>query len=383
MSKSFRFLSAVLAISLLLGAVQLGAVRTAAAPNTVTAISYADTTSDPGYYLIGNNKIEFKISKTNGYISSIYNKSLAKNFKSETAGVWPFGIRVGNSWKAADITVDSPSEISGVNVSYPDSSSVKLAVNYNNLKYNGDGTYSGVSAAVEYTVADNDEYVNFNVTLHNNSPYQIDTMILCAHGLSASNNHVNETLACPAWDSGYLFKNPVGNSKFDTTKYLAYPGPGLNLLNNQDSLQEAWLDLYASDTNGGIGIAYIDKSKYPMEFWMHRNYPNAMNMAPVFFDPTSILSCNNTGHPMPSTALAAGASFTTDDVIIAPHSGDWHTMADIYRTEYQKVMVNSDGSPDYLTWDQISPKVKSADYVASVMSALQNALYTQLTHKKK
>jgi len=62
--------------------------------------------------------------------------------------------------------------------------------------------------------------------------------------------------------------------------------------------------------------------------------------------------------------LEPGKEYETDDWLLAPHEGDWHRMADIYRGEYERVF---DG--DYLTWHDTAPAVRTMDYY--MLSSLQ------------
>ena len=83
------------------------------------------------------------------------------------------------------------------------------------------------------------------------------------------------------------------------------------------------------------------------------------------------IACDNGGMSFSPTLLnpeirnmtvpvKPGESFDTDEVVIAAHEGDWHRMADIYRTEYQKAFT-ANGKADYLTWNTLSQSVKDTD----------------------
>ncbi len=56
--------------------------------------------------------------------------------------------------------------------------------------------------------------------------------------------------------------------------------------------------------------------------------------------------------------LKPGESFDTDTWLLAAHAGDWHRMADIYRTEYEKAFQG-----DFFNWENTHPLSKSADFI--------------------
>ncbi len=305
--------------------------------NTIKA--YIDMDSDTDDILIGNGRVEFKLDKKTGYMKSIYSKELDYYFKTGRLGNHPFKIQING--KTIAMTADTCNQISHYEVSCLNSNTMKLDVRYDNLR-SIDNTSTGLSTVVSYTIGGMDAYVKFNIFIDNTNGMGTISSMTLAEGLeyTADALHENENFSYVDWYGGFLKQNPheVGCGLHGRKDYPAF---------FIDNVTCGWFDLYSCN-HRGIGIAYINKKQLAMTF----NFNNAgkgFTVYPCFFHR--------------ATGPEKGETFTTDTMIIAAHSGDWHSMADIYRTEYEKAFVDEYKNPDYLRWEDIPEKARNIDYI--------------------
>lgn len=378
------------------------------------ACAHATTTTscvedDGTYYWIANDKIWLQVKKTSGFVVQAHNKATGVDHKSATGGTWPLGLMTGASddrstWKAADITNGTGSTVAtGTPTTGTGNAQLQLAYAGTGFKYN-DNTSTGIAVNVNFAIADGNEYVRVNASLDNaggSAPIRAvyfadggDLRAVKGGGLASS-----ETLVVPKWVGGMQYADPSHNTQLYAEKLLGYPGPGA------DSLTMGWMDVSSANPDnaggapGGIGIAYVNKAKQTMEFRL-KTSASGVSVKPVLLDPKSILDENaqqrawaSLGNPffanivpIPSISVPNGSganhTYVTDDLLIAPHAGDWHAMADIYRKEYQRVMVDGSGNPDYLTWNgtpgvagsAVSDKAKNVDVLKNLFVGLDNVL---------
>ena len=294
-------------------------------------------------YILSNDCIQVGIDASTGYVASIRNVKTGVSHKAADSGAWPFRIELSGGL-AAEITKNTGNRVSSSRV-YSDGDDQVLECVYNDLTA-VNGTATGVKATVHYRLNAADAYFRFDVDFANNGTRTIDKIYLARGG--QLNGGSGASLVIPIWGEMAVWDNPQSQWSAYTLSNpcdMAYPGMGWN------DLEMGFMD-YAN-AEGGIGIAYINKSETTMDFHVSTDGPG-MSMAPVLLAPKALRNVNA------PVRVAPGEQFSTDSVVVAAHTGDWHAMADIYRREFQKAFTQN-GKPDYLTWDTISPKVKETD----------------------
>jgi hypothetical protein len=171
-------------------------------------------------------------------------------------------------------------------------------------------------------------------------------------------DHAHEHLAAPEWYGGAVYDNPHAmlNGPALTGKTMLWPYIG----GSQNSLLAGWVDLYGR--RGGLGIGYIGRSGQIGAFEAAPD-GDGLSLNWRTFDLSGVNTyfgdiANGFAGLYP---LEPGKRYTSDWWIVAPHEGDWHRMADIYRAEYEKEYAG-----EFLTAETISPAVQSADYILPV-----------------
>jgi hypothetical protein len=329
--------------------------------------AYSFISSDSTYYYLQNSKIKITIQKNVGYIYEVRNLISNYSYKT-TAGAWPFKISVGtsstseisNSGTLCKNTVSSATINTGTN------GDEYLEVIYTNLK-NSSSTNMNVKATVRYYINSTDDYMRFNVKFENQGSNAIEQIYLCEGGNLTAGAAATDKLVIPIWGEMAYWTNP--NSAFSaksisSPERMSYPGTGWN------DMEMGFVDL--SGTSGGIGIAYINKTQTHMEFRIAKD-GTGVSLSPSLLN--SELGIN--------TTVTNGQTFQTDNVVIAAHQGDWHRMADIYRTEYQKAFVNVDATPDYLTKETLSQTAKNADFMLRYVETGFNNAYLDVVNTMK
>ena len=319
---------------------------------------FENISQDEENYYLSNSKINVVVDKKTGFIKKVENKITGFINKNGNEGAWPFSMDVGENRNTVEITSQTKNRISKNKfIKLKDSEVLELS--YEDLLYEYNGSSTGISAKISLAIGKQDEYISMNLKIDNSKGTNKISAVRFLQGGILTSGSKEETLTAPVWGGGTLWEKPVENRHFKNGVRLGYPGKDMY------TLESGWLDLH--NNRGGIGVAYINAKSLAMEFSIKSN-GSGIEISPILFEPKGIL-----GRSVP---LEAGEIFTSDTVIIAPHSGDWHTMADIYRKEYQKAFVNQDGTPDYLTWDSISKKVKESDFMVRFFAGLDGELIT-------
>lgn len=309
------------------------------------------------YFVLDNSKIIIKIDKRTGYMSSIENLTSKVNFKDAEKGSWPFEIEFGENNQKSTISKETKNKINSYKA-WDEGDTSYLDLTYNDLKLDWNGSSTGISAVSHFAISKNNEYIKMSTSFDlTNAKGSISSIKYCESGDLKSGGE-NERITAPTWGGGTYWADPVNNTDFKNGVTLGYPGQ------DNKTLECGWIDIHNSDS--GIGIALINKKKMATEFKISSGV--GMNISCVLFNPINI-----TGQNIP---LKKGETFISDEIIIAPHTGDWHTMADIYRAEYEKAFVTKDGKPDYLTWNDISSKVKNTDYMIRYFAGMDGEFVT-------
>ena len=302
-----------------------------------------DTNGDPYYYHINNGNIYVSINKETGYIQDVVNLKTGYRNKQPLSGNWPFKVKING--QPSEINYSTYNRVTTATWSFAGGDSC-LQLTYDNLKDNS-GNYTDVGAVVNYYIGENDDYLRFNVDFLVFGTNPLQNVWLCEGGQICSGEFestASDTMVAPLWGEGVYWKDPAAAfTGTDTSNphKLLYPGNGWG------DLEMGWIDI--SGLHGGIGIAYIDKQQMQMEFDVSRD-GNRMAITPALLH----------SRIQDRTIPIGTGGFSTDMVIIAPHTGDWHRMADIYRTEYQKAFTVNN-QPDYLTYGDLSPQAKDID----------------------
>jgi len=313
------------------------------------------------HFVFGNDQVELKIDSKTGFIRDIFSKETGLHHKGELSGIWPFGLRMGDGY-APDllrVQVDASDACADQEMTYeiaPTPGGRTLRMTYDNMLTTG-GYPSGIKLTVTISLADDADYFLITADVENHGKYNITNIFSGWGGLVAGSDRQAERLAVPEWNMGTIYHNP--SEFFPDREVLGYP-----IYGSRGALTAGWLDLYSDE--GGIGIGYINTQELMMYFNMQSRPRIATKLGP---DPEEGLAFNwqllNLLHDKSTELLATvggvypvrpGESFSTDAWILAPHAGDWHRMADIYRAEYEKAFAG-----DYLDWDHTHDEAKKID----------------------
>ncbi len=312
---------------------------------------------ESGLFILENSKIRISIDRSAGFIGSIENLITGMDFKKEETGAWPFSIRFGENDQKCSITKNTTSEVKQYKM-WADETTSYLDLYYDDIKLDWNGGSTGIKAVSHFEIGADTEYIMTSVTFDLGSASGDISSITFFEGGDLSCDPNAQRLTAPTWGGGTYWKDPVNNRDFQNGVTLGYPGK------DNKTLECGWIDLH-NDQNG-IGIALINKKQLPAEFQIKTE--QGVSVSCVMLKPVNIAGVD--------TPVRKGETFTTDKMIIAPHSGDWHIMADIYRAEYEKAFVTDQGVPDYLTWADISSKAKRADYMIRYFAGLDGELVT-------
>ncbi len=301
-------------------------------------------TEETGHFILENSSVKVTIDKLTGFIDQVENKAAKVVSKKSGKGSWPFRIELSDG-SIAEITSATANRISSYRIG-TEGTGMKLSVIYDDLATNGSpSTGTGVRAEVTYHFGENDSFFSFDTAFRNNGTKNIVNIRLCEGG-SLTAGGSTPMLVIPIWGEMAYWDDPLEQWSAYSVQFprrMAYPGRGWN------DLEMGFMDY--SGSAGGIGIAYINRQQTLMEFRVGTD-GGGFSFAP------SMLATNIAGIVTP---VGPGESFSTDQVVVAAHAGDWHAMADIYRAKYQAAFT-SGGKPDYLTWETISPFVKASDF---------------------
>lgn len=312
--------------------------------------NYADTS----LLCIENDHVELKIDRQTGFFIDIYNKETGIHHKeSDISGVWPLGLRLGTPQASNLIRA----EING----NPLSAKQKMTYNttsengctlldmfYGNLFSTG-GKPTGVALTIHVKLREDADYFLITSEIENKGEYDITRIFSGWGGLVADTRREGETLAVPDWSFGSKRRNP--HKTFPNRSTFGYP-----LRGTEGRMNSGWFDLYGE--KGGVGIAYLNKQGLTMLFNVQKQGEGtAINWQLLDIrDASGTEEWFEVGDIYP---IRKGERFNTDPWILAPHAGDWHRMADIYREEYEVTFKN-----DHLTWESTHDVVKQVDFIA-------------------
>lgn len=303
-------------------------------------------------YKIYNNRICLEnkyvgmvIDESTGFIVDIFNKQTGLRHKSGKSGSWPFAIWLKNSDALFHVTGApdfSPKMKYRVRSHGP---KTILRMEYAGLRAVASPRPLGVKLTVILTMAEDGECFLLKAKLDNyDKKFSIVNFQSGLDELTADARKDKEYLAVPTWGSGTVWKNP--RSFFKEEMVFSYPGkPSAN------ALSAGWLDLYGR--KGGMGIGYLNRKGMTMTFRV-KSSGSGVNVAWRHF--------NLEGSIGGFYGLEPGQSFESDEWILAPHSGDWHAMADIYRGEYERVFKK-----DFLDERHTSRLAKDVDLVRPIV----------------
>ncbi len=293
---------------------------------------------------LGNQQVELTVDRQTGYFLDIHNKTTGLHHKLDESGSWPFRLRLGTATTPYLLRVEMTAK-----PKYPQKMAYQvktgpggkvLQLQYDNLVTTG-GTLTGVRLEVELTLKHGADYFLIRARLANRGRHGITRLESGGGDLVAAANPEQETLAIPCWGYGTLWPKP--RASFAAPETIGYP-----IMGGQCCVEAGWLDLYGKQ--GGIGIGYLNRQMLSMYFqiWSRKR---GLDLAWRLFDLAAPDA--ESGGVFP---LRPGREFTTDQWILAPHAGDWHRMADIYRAEYERAFQG-----DYLTWEATDPRAKNLD----------------------
>lgn len=328
-------------------------------PCLIASCLAADT-ADKGVYVnevdktisFGNENVEIVLDKESGYFSDIWNKSTGLHHKIAGTGMWPYSLRVGTLNTPDLMRVDnSPSTRYSQKAKRSiergkDATTLKLS--YPDLISSG-GMQTGVAMDVSITLKEGGDYFLVRADLHNKGKYQVTKLSAGAGEFTADESRENEKLAVPTCTSGTIWSNPF--SFFTERETFGYPIFGSDVI-----LEAGWMDLYGP--KGGIGIGYINRQGLTMYFNVKKGSKGMTFNWQLFnlYHEGAVESWAPAGGIYP---LKPGEKMSTDDWIIAPHTGDWHRMADIYRMEYERAFKG-----DYLDWESTHEVARNLDTTA-------------------
>ena len=320
-----------------------------------------ESSSASSLLIIGNEKVELKLDGRTGFVRDIFSKETGLHHKSERSGIWPFGLRMGDGY-APDllrVQVDDSDACADQEMRYELASAdgvQTLRMVYDNMLTTG-GARSGIRLTVHITLGDEDDYFLIAADVENHGKYDITKIFSGWGGLVAGDDRAREHFAVPDWSMGTIWDNPC--DMFPDREAFGYP-----IYGSGGSMSAGWMDLYGDE--GGIGIGYINRQELTMFFHAHGcpRIPNQLG-GPVEEGLAFNWQLLNLHHDKTIEAIATvggaypirpGESFRTDAWILAPHKGDWHRMADIYRCEYEKAFAG-----DYRTWANTNAEAKQID----------------------
>jgi len=317
--------------------------------------------AEPSHLSIGNDKVELKLDSRTGYIRDIFSKETGLHHKSDASGIWPFGLRMGDGYSPdlLRVQIDASDDCADQTMSYEVTSTdgaATLRMTYDNMLTTG-GAASGIKLTVHISVNDGADYFLIGADVENHGKYDITNIFSGWGALHAGADRAKEHFAVPDWSMGTIWDNPC--SSFAERDTFGYPTYG-----NQGNMTAGWMDLYCDE--GGIGIGYINKQQLMMYFnaQAHPLIPNSLTppredgfafnwqLLNLFHTRTTEKVATIGG----AYPIRPGESFSTDPWILAPHTGDWHRMADIYRHEYQRAF-----SGDFTRWQDVHEEAKRID----------------------
>lgn len=335
-----------------------------------------------------NAHVELVLGAADGAVREIWNRRLQWNFKTSPGGAWPLSYWIRHPiypwWGGKPRHLPPcPEEF----VAAPEirtvrrRGSVTLVLDFPELavfrregvdNYPGvlegraapavqaDRELSGISARVEIRLDDDADYFLWRVSVDSRKS-RCDVIRLGSGwggALRADDDHAHEHLAAPEWYGGAIYDNP--HAAVTRRELVGKPMVWPYIGGSQNSLTAGWVDLYGR--RGGLGLGYLGKSGQVVAFEAGPD-GDGLSLNWRTFDLSGVTNYfGDHGNGWQGLyPLEAGRRFTSDWWIVAPHEGDWHRMADIYRQEFGRTFAN-----DCITADTISPAVRAADFILPV-----------------
>lgn len=298
---------------------------------------------------VSNGLIELVLDRRNGYFRHIRNLHAEIEHKPATDGVWPFGLWLGDQkqprQKIVEITADSPQTMT---YRFRESAGeAVLEVNYPALVVNATGEKTGVSLETCVRFHRNRDYFIVTARLKNNSPLGI-TNFYAARGVQLTGDSSREEESVTTCFFGSI---PRKDLKPTTRGHPIYG--------------YSWYDYHGQ--RGSIGMAYINRQGMMMMFDISPDGDGIRQGWRMFnlkgywhFEQKLAPEHQHMIYP-----LEPGQQFATDEWVIAPHRGDWHRMADIYRERYNEAFGN-----DYASYARAPQAAKDVYFWATTWLAV-------------
>lgn len=281
---------------------------------------------------LSNGMVELVLDARSGYFRQIRNAAAGVDHKPAGEGVWPFGLWLGTrsepKQRVAEIAADGVQTMRYSTRRGP-GGEVALEVKYADLLENATRQPTGISLNETITMAPGQDYFTIRAALQNRGTGHV-TNFYAGKGVVLANN-----------DATLRSSNGPGKPA-PTLGYAPY-------------LIDGWFD-YSSKA-GGIGVGYVNPQGVKTVFDTSST-PGAVQVSWRTFDLKGMWHFEKLLPPELNVhiyPLEPGDSFPTGTWILAPHAGDWHRMADIYREHYEREFRG-----DYATWNDISPLAKQA-----------------------
>jgi hypothetical protein len=320
---------------------------------------------------IGNEKVELKLDRRTGFIRDIFCKETGIHHKDkEDSGIWPFGLRLGesNSPDLLRVEINGDPRCAKQEMKYEIKSNIwgkTLEMHYEDLKTAG-GNSTGITLTIYITLKEGADYFLFKAKIENHGKYGITNLFSGLGGLVADESRDMENLAIPDWSFGTVWHNPF--KVFKERETFGYP-----IMGSMACMDAGWMDLYGR--KGGIGIGYLNKQRLSM-FFNVQSKGNGTGINWQLFNLIHYKAIEDWAIVGGIYPLKPGEDFMTDQWILAPHAGDWHRMADIYRREYEETFKG-----EYLTWDDVNESAKKIylTSVCTVLSVRDKGLYNKFS----
>lgn len=199
---------------------------------------------------------------------------------------------------------------------------------------------------VRITLKEGADYFLIRADLENRGKYYVTSLYAGPGEFVAAESRDQETLAIATCVGGTVWSNPFESFKERETF-------GYSIFGSDVILEAGWMDLYGP--KGGIGTGYINRQGLTM-FFNARKGQTGMNLNWQLFNLYHEGAVESWGAAGGIYPLKPGEKFSTDAWLLAPHEGDWHRMADIYRAEYEEAFKG-----DYLDWESTHEIARRTD----------------------
>lgn len=293
------------------------------------------------YLRLSNGIVEMALDQHNGYFCQIRNLVTHTDHKPPTDGVWPFGVWLGTReqprQKVAEITADSPQPVK-YDFRRSDTGGV-LVLSYPDLVENATNQRTGVRLTVQIQLKERWDYFVLTARLENLGKLGL-TNFYAAKGtqLTGDPSRAEEKVTTCFWGT--------------------VPREGMkDITRGSPTYSYGWYDYQGQ--RASIGMCYINHQGMMMLFDVAPR-GDGIQQGWNMFDLKGYWHFEKLFAPERQSQiypLEPGGEFSTDEWVIAPHQGDWHRMADIYRERYNLAFKG-----DYVNYVQ-SPQVAKDVYL--------------------